>query len=210
MRTRSVTSMRWLLTLVAAVALAVGLAALPGDVRDPTVLSAADEAAFTADRSAPVTERQWREDVRAVMKGSRRYLHRRAARATEGEQLAINLDVDNTMLATEFATGRPVRPVLRFARTARRLGIAVFVNTAREESMRDQTVRAVTEAGYDIDGICLRKTGLGAEAGKQRCRRQFRDAGYVLVANVGNYPHDFSGGGYERAYRLPNYHGQLS
>lgn len=183
---------------VAAVAAVLPVEAMPGGDPDGTT------------RIASVSEEQWRADVRDVMKGSRRYLHRRAARATEGEQLAINLDVDNTMLATEFATGRPVRPVLRFARKARRLGIAVFVNTARDESQRDGTLRVVAEAGYRIDGICLRSHGTGAEESKQQCRQRFSDAGYVLVANVGNYPHDFSGGGYERAYRLPNYHGQLS
>ena len=36
-----------------------------------------------------------------------------------------------------------------------------------------------------------------------------RDKGFTLVANVGNNKTDFQGGGYEKAYRLPNYGGQL-
>jgi hypothetical protein len=153
---------------------------------------------------------QWRADVREVMAGSRAHLAERAASAAPGERLAINLDVDNTMLATEYATGEPVRPVLRLARTARRLGIAVLVNTARDESQRARTARKLAEAGYVVDRLCLRQRGTGAAAGKQRCRAWFADLGYVLVANVGNHPHDFTGGGYERAYRLPRYGGQLS
>ncbi|WP_134767869.1 HAD family acid phosphatase [Nocardioides sp. 1609] len=153
---------------------------------------------------------RWRADVREAMAGSRAYLAERAATAAPGERLAINLDVDNTMLATEYAAGEPVRPVLRLARTARRLGIAVLVNTARDESQRARTARNLAEAGYVIDGLCLRQRGTGAADGKQRCRASFADLGYVLVANVGNHPHDFTGGGYERAYRLPRYGGRLS
>ena len=55
----------------------------------------------------------------------------------------------------------------------------------------------------------MRKKGETIPHGKQRCRDSFIDAGYTLIANVGNNPTDFVGDGYEQAYRLPNYGGEL-
>ncbi len=156
------------------------------------------------------TERQWRADVRQAMRPAPAYLRRRVERATPDERLALNLDVDNTMLATEYAVGRPVRPVLELTRLAHRLGVAVFVNTARDSTQRSRTRRALTGAGFGIDALCLRRPGTSSTYSKPHCRERFRSRGYVLVANVGNNPHDFTGGGYERAFRLPNYGGRLS
>jgi hypothetical protein len=44
---------------------------------------------------------------------------------------------------------------------------------------------------------------------KQRCRASFRADGFRIVANVGNRSTDFVGGGYERAFKLPDYGGRL-
>ncbi len=45
--------------------------------------------------------------------------------------------------------------------------------------------------------------------GKERCRSTYVAQGYTIIANVGNHSTDFTGGDYERAYRLPNYHNRL-
>lgn len=156
------------------------------------------------------TAAEWRADVKDVMSGSAAYLKARKKRAKPKAKLAINLDIDNTMLATQYDPGAPVRPVLAFARTARRLGIKVFVNTARRASLRDATLEELANAGFEVDGICLRRRGTDAADSKPKCRARFRQQGFKLVANVGNNPTDFSGGGYEKAYRLPNYDGQLT
>ena len=161
--------------------------------------------------AAQPSAKEWRADVRTEMRGSLDFLERRAAR---GGKLAINLDIDNTMLATEYAAGTPVRPVLRFAQRARELGMKVFVNSARARGRRDETLAELAAAGYAIDGLCLRRAHEPATASKPRCRARFTGRGYRLVANVGNNPTDFAGSGgqkdYQRAYRLPNYRGRLS
>lgn len=153
------------------------------------------------------SEDTWHEDVAEAMAGSRRYLERRAE---DSGRLAINLDIDNTALATEYDTGHATRRVLRFARKAHRLDIAVFFNTARPRSDLRRTARALRRAGYTVDDICGRKSGESRVHSKKRCRRGFRADGFRLIANVGNNPTDFRGGGYDRAYRLPNYDGRLS
>jgi hypothetical protein len=163
----------------------------------------------TTARALP-GEEAWRADVREAMAGSRAYLERRDDRGGRG--LAVQLDIDNTALATHYAPGRAVPPVRRFARRAHRLHMRVLFNTARpggDGNLR-HTARALRRAGYPVTRICGRRRGEGVLHGKKRCRRRFREMGYVLVANVGNRSTDFAGGGYERAFRLPSYDGRLS
>ncbi|CAB4714383.1 unannotated protein [freshwater metagenome] len=157
------------------------------------------------------SEEQWRADVRQAMAGGRAYLTERAADDRPGDgRLALNLDIDNSMLATEYDTGKAIAVVRRFTRHARSLGMAVLVNTARIVDKRAHTLVALRAAGYRIDGLCMREAGVRVAAGKQRCRREFVRDGYTLVANVGNRETDFLGGNYERAFRLPNYDNQLT
>jgi hypothetical protein len=183
------------LTVVLAIALGVGLLLVP--------------AATGSARLLP-SESEWRSDVRDAMRGSRAYLARRADR--DGGRLAVNLDIDNTALATRYAKGRATPPVLRFALRAHRLDMAVLFNTARRQG--DGNLRKaktmLRRAGYPVDRICGRHRGTSIVDGKQRCRRLFRQRGYTLVANVGNRRTDFAGGGYERAFRLPSYGGRLN
>jgi hypothetical protein len=152
-------------------------------------------------------ERTWRTDVAQAMAGSQRFLERRAE---SGGRMAINLDIDNTALATEYDPGDATPRVLRFARKAHRLDMAVLFNTARHRSDVRRTARVLRRAGYTVDDICGRRSGESVVHSKKRCRRGFRADGFELVANVGNNPTDFRGGGYDRAYRLPSYGGRLS
>ena len=149
----------------------------------------------------------WLADVSEAMAGSVARLDRRAER---GGRLAINLDIDNTALATHYDQGDATPDVLRFARRAHRHGMAVLFNTARSRDDARRTVGVLRRAGYPVDGICARRAGEQVVDSKQRCRRSFAADGYTVVANVGNNPTDFRGSGYERAYRLPNYGGRLS
>lgn len=153
------------------------------------------------------SQAQWRDDVREVMSGSTGYLQHRVAQGQR--RLAINVDIDNTMLATEYRPGAPVKPVRHFTRLAREQGVKVLVNSARRPSQLARTKRELADAGYRVDEICLGRNGLSLAEGKQRCRRHFVSEGYTLIANVGNRATDFEGGNYERAYRLPNYHNRL-
>jgi hypothetical protein len=143
------------------------------------------------------------------MAGSRALLDARAAQG--GGPLAVNVDIDNTALATDYTKQEPVRPVRRFARQADALGMAVFFNTARPrgDGRLRRVGRVLRAAGFPVSGICGKRPGERKVQSKQRCRQRFIDRGYTLVVNVGNRRTDFVGGGYEHGIRLPSYGGLL-
>lgn len=152
----------------------------------------------------------WLSDVHVAMSGSRVYLDRRVARG--GAHLALNLDIDNTSLATQYEEGQPVGTVLRFTRYARARNVVLLFNTGRVRGAGRMVriARVLERAGYPVTAICGRASVQEDLAhSKQRCRRRFVRHGYTLVANVGNRSTDFTGANYERAFRLPNYHDQL-
>jgi hypothetical protein len=170
--------------------------------------AAAPEPTPVAKRALPSYD-QWVADVRTALRGARPYVKQRVATAEPGERLAVNFDVDNTVLATHYDPGAPIPPIARFSRFLERQGVAMVFNTARPPAQRGFTKAQLQKAGYPVDGLCLGTPGLTIPAGKQACRDRYADRGWTLVANVGNNDTDFLGDGYERAYRLPNYGGQL-
>lgn len=162
----------------------------------------------SADPGHP-SRAEWLQDVRQEMKGSGDYLRERTA--SGDARLAINFDIDNSTIATHFdGRGAGAIPrILRFARLAQKLGVKVFFNTARPHALRQRTIEQLTGAGYVVNRLCMRRDGEDVPASKQRCRAKFAAQGFTLIANVGNNRTDFVGGGYEKAYRLPNYTGAL-
>jgi hypothetical protein len=158
----------------------------------------------TAERKVPTRE-QWLADVKAAMAGSRAYVKQRAAAAAPGERLAVNFDIDNTVIATYYDGGGAIPLMKRFGRLLDRLDVALVFNTGRLANQRKRTVTQLTRAGFTVADVCLRAKGETLPVGKQRCRDGFAADGYTLIANVGNNDTDFVGDGYERAYRLPNY-----
>ena len=160
-----------------------------------------------AQAAEPPSQRQWLADTRQAMDGSRSYVGHRVARG--GHRLAVNLDIDNTALATYYAKGTAVPVVLRFARYARSQGVTLLFNTGRERGHLAGVARSLRRVGYEVREICGRTRGESLSHSKQRCRRHFVAEGYTIIANVGNRSTDFVGGNYERAYRLPSYGGAL-
>lgn len=187
---------RRLLVALSLAALVLGSTVAPASARS-----------HTASRLPP--QKVWRADVSRAMSGSQAALRERVAAAAPGERLAVNLDVDNVSLASQYDPFEPVGPVLRYALLAQRLGVKVFFNTGRRTTFRGRAKRQLSAAGFTVDRLCLRVPGEEISHSKPRCRASFVDAGFTLVANIGNNATDFAGGGYERAYRLPNYHRQL-
>lgn len=159
-------------------------------------------------RTAPA-QSTWVADVGVAMHGARPFLRERVAQAAPGERLALNLDIDNTSLATFYERGRAVRKVRNLARLAGTLGVTVLFNTGRLRSRLGDVPGQLRRAGYDVGAICTRRPNELLPASKQRCRQSFVDQGFTIVANVGNNDTDFVGGDYERAFRLPNYDGAL-
>lgn len=166
----------------------------------------ANAATLPAEHARAVPSRaEWLADVRAAMKGSGDYVRERVASAAEGERLAVNFDIDNTVLATYYDGGGPIRRMLRFARVLEANGVAAVFNTGRLRTLRAATRAQLRKAGYQVEMLCMRRKGEALPHGKQRCRDRFIAHGWTLIANVGNRRTDFEGTGYERAFRLPNY-----
>jgi hypothetical protein len=163
----------------------------------------------TADERRAPSREQWLKDVSKVMRGSGAYLRARTGSGETG--LAVNFDIDNSSIASYYDghDAGAIPRILRFATVARKRGVALVFNTGRLNVQRKRTLTQLTEAGYDVAGLCMRRKGERIPHGKQRCRKRFIAKGYTLIANVGNNPTDFTGGGYEKAYRLPNYRGVL-
>ncbi len=182
---------------------------LPAALTCLALLVPATPAAAEQSRPLP-SEDTWLSDVHDDMVGSRAFLADRVARASGGERLAINLDIDNTSLATHYAPQQPVLVVRRFARFAHRHGIAVFFNTGRDDTEAAKMQRLLGKAGFPVDRVCTRHVDEDVVVSKQRCRQSFVDSGFTLVANVGNHGTDFVGSNYERAFRLPSYGNKLS
>jgi hypothetical protein len=164
----------------------------------------------TAAEARLPSEKTWLADVSEAMKGSLRYLERRADRG--GRRLAVNFDIDNTSIASHYDPGDPVPQVLKFARRARSLGIHLLFNTGRQNKgdLRASTLRQLERNGYEVRKLCMRKSGQTIVESKKRCRRHFVAKRFTIIANVGNRGTDFAGGNYERAFRLPNYNDQLN
>jgi predicted secreted acid phosphatase len=166
------------------------------------------EGQHAAKRTVP-TRAQWLADVKAAMQGSRPYVRERVAATTQDDKLAVNFDIDNSVIATYYDGGGAIPKMLKFARLLDKLGVALVFNSGRLANQQQRTVKQLTRTGFPVAGVCLRNKGETLPVGKQRCRDRFIAEGYTLIANVGNNPTDFEGDGYERAFVLPNYGGVL-
>jgi predicted secreted acid phosphatase len=187
-------------------ALAVGLGPAAVSVEAGATTPAVDTT--VAKRTVP-TRTQWLADVKAAMKGSRPSVRERVASKSADERLAVNFDIDNTVIATYYDGGGPIPLMLHFSKLLQRLGVSMVFNTSRSADQRQRTIDQLTRAGFPVAEVCLRNKGETLPAGKQRCRDGFAAEGYTLIANVGNNDTDFVGDGYEQAYRLPSYNGVL-
>ena len=194
-----------LLGLLLALVVSLGPAVVAVDAS----ASAPAVARHHAAKSNVPTRAQWLADVKAAMLGSRAYVRQRVAGKAPDEKLAVNFDIDNTVIATYYDGGGPIPVMLRLARLLDKLGVALVFNSGRLANQQLRTVTQLTRAGFPVARVCLRNKGETLPVGKQRCRDGFVDDGYTLIANVGNNDTDFEGDGYERAYRLPNYDGAL-
>lgn len=152
----------------------------------------------------------WLRDVKKAMAGSSAYLDQRVEQRGKGETLAIVLDIDNTAMATAYAWPRPTKAVRAFAQRAVAKNVRVWFVTGRTKSQLGNVRSVLTRAGYRYVGICTRKTGESLSTGKQRCRRSITAKGYTITASVGNRNTDFTGGNYERKFKLPSYNKALS
>ncbi len=125
--------------------------------------------------------------------------------------MAFNLDIDNTSIATHYAYPQAVPQVLAIARRYRAKDVKLLFNTGRYSDQLGGIKQALTKAGYKYTIVCGRRHGMTIQAGKERCRDVFLGHGYVLLANFGNNPSDFTGTqNWSYSFHLPSYDGRLS
>jgi predicted secreted acid phosphatase len=200
-------------TAVSAAAL-VAMAA-PADATTADRASAAAVAA-TAATAADVDYGTWQKDCQAVMDQALPYLKERIAATKPGEKQAIVFDIDNTTLETDFGFSYPQsanKPVLEAARYAQERGVALFFVTARPDIVYAFTDYNLKQAGYRVSGLYVRNfidLFRNVADYKTAQRVSIEKKGYTIIANIGNSATDLSGGHAEKAFKLPDYGGQLS
>ncbi|MEU9590479.1 HAD family acid phosphatase [Streptomyces sp. NPDC048219] len=193
---------------VTAAALTVNVA--PADAAPATAPATATAAAADVDYAT------WQRDCRAVMDQALPYLKERIAGAAPGEKQAVVLDIDNTSLETDFGFSYPQpanRPVLEAARYAQEHGVALFFVTARPGIVGAPTEWNLDHAGYQSSGLYVRGfLDLFRDVAEYKTaqRARIESKGFTIIANIGNSATDLSGGHAEKAFKLPDYDGQLS
>ncbi|MFJ9406786.1 HAD family acid phosphatase [Streptomyces sp. NPDC101393] len=194
------------LTSTAFVTAALALAAIV-----PSSASAWADSAGRSGSSLP-SKSQWLSDIAPVADALQSHLEERLPDVADGSEPAVVLDIDNTSLATHYDRGRPVQSILDAVEYAHDHGAAVLFASYRDADADASTRRQLKEAGYPVDGLCLKPEGHspGKAAVKLGCRKSYEGQGYTLIANVGNRSTDFEGGHYEKGFKLPDYDGALS
>src|SRR4051794_15076496 len=97
---------------------------------------------------------------------------------------------------------------LRLYRRAKSLNMAVFFITGRPENQRAPTERNLRATGYDtFTRLIMPPNGArfsSATDFKAPQRAAIEQAGYTIIANVGDQPSDLAGGHAEKTFLLPN------
>lgn len=101
-----------------------------------------------------------------------------------------------------------IAPTHALVAHAQRLHVAVFFVTGRREPLRAITEGDLREAGYARwDGLDLAPEGYHEKSisiYKSAARKRITEAGYHIVANVGDQESDLAGGYADRGFKLPN------
>ncbi len=101
-----------------------------------------------------------------------------------------------------------IEPTLRVFNLARSLNVTVFFITGRPESQRAATERNLVNVGYGgFARLYLVPEGAhfaSAADFKAPIRAQIQQAGYTIIANMGDQPSDLIGGHAEKKFLLPD------
>lgn len=210
-----------ILSTLRLVGLAVTLAA-PSFALEPLNLSSAKAAVVAYAESGEY----WR-DVEVIAGYANDWVSARVSRQREGERLALVLDIDETALSNlahmrEMDFGYvpdmwdawvahhyapAIEPVREVYRQARRLGVAVFFISGRREKDRSGTESNLRASGYDGYEQLLLKPDECKDATlvfKTATREEITNAGWTIIANIGDQQSDLDGGAAERTFKLAN------
>jgi len=101
-----------------------------------------------------------------------------------------------------------IAPTLQVFQLAHTLKVAVFFITGRPESQREATERNLVAAGYSgYQKLYMVPDGAhfaSAADFKTPIRAEIEQAGYTIVANMGDQPSDLQGGHAEKRFLLPD------
>lgn len=165
-------------------------------------------------------------DLAAAAAVAQAWVEQRAARG-DGEKLAIVFDLDETLLSNlahmremDFGylpglwdqwvaegSAPAIGPVKEVYLAARARGVAVFYLTGRREKDRPGTEAHLRAAGLDdhVSLHCKPDDDRGpTQAFKTTTRKKITEAGYTIIANLGDQQSDLAGGYAERTFKLPN------
>jgi len=181
-----------------------------------------------------VSSRRYEAEIEGVVAQAKACLE---AQARAGGKLAIVLDIDETLVsnvgwlelndwgviksgATNAVSGpcglvewirlgrcEPIRPTLELVRLARARGVAVFLITARPETLREATEKNLRALGCEWTGLTLKPARLRVDSEadyKAPARQKIAADGYRIILNLGDQDSDLAGGFAERSFKLPN------
>jgi hypothetical protein len=101
-----------------------------------------------------------------------------------------------------------IAQMLAVHKDARAAGIATFFITGRDTPQRAATIKNLARAGYSgYAGLYMPARGAhyaSAADFKTLSRKKIEEAGYTIIANVGDQPSDLAGGHAERTFLVPN------
>jgi predicted secreted acid phosphatase len=169
---------------------------------------------------------EYDREIREVANDARDYLEMRARHASKDEKLAAVFDIDETSLSNwevmfgcgfcsypsqiklyPNAQGSAIVPILELFNDARKLGVAVFFVTGRQNAQREATIKNLTEVGYSgwVD-LVMQPDGnkKPAREFKSHDRQLIEQTGYHIVLNIGDQASDLAGCCEERVFKLPN------
>lgn len=174
---------------------------------------------------------EYDRDFAAVIKDAQTFIDARAAtnkQAKTPQKLAIVLDIDETSLSNypaiashdfcydkqQFdqelarANDAVLAPTLELYQDALKQGVAVFFVTGRGDSQAKATEKNLKEAGYKgWAGLFYRPkadTQASVVPFKTQARAAIAQAGYTIIASIGDQESDLTGGNAEKTFKLPN------
>lgn len=170
-------------------------------------------------------------DITRVDAQAKEYIAKRIAenqQLSQPLQLAVVFDIDETALSgyqdmlklrfggtnqqfTEFlarADEPAIAPTLALYNYIKSNHLAAFFVTGRGELLRQATTKNLLAAGYhDWDGLYLRPEQYHEKSivpYKSSVRKHIENAGYTIIATIGDQQSDLDGGYAEKGFKLPN------
>lgn len=169
---------------------------------------------------------EYDREIREVANDARDYLDVRVRHASKDEKLAAVFDIDETSLSnwevmngcgfcsypTQLklypnAQGSAIIPTLELFNHAKKMGVAVFFVTGRQNAQREATIKNLTDVGYSgWADLVMQPDGnkKPAREFKSIDRQLIEEKGYHIVLNIGDQASDLAGCCEERIFKLPN------